>query len=92
MTFKKGHPRTGGRKAGVPNKVNDVVRKLAQTFSEDAVRTLHHLSQNAQDERAKVAAATALLDRAVGKPGQQDGSNAGAAQIKIVIGGDDAKL
>jgi hypothetical protein len=71
MARPKGLPKTGGRKAGTPNKATGEIRALAQEYTEAAVRVLAEImvSKDAPPA-ARVSAASALLDRGHGKPPQ----------------------
>jgi len=64
-----------GRKQGSKNKATTEARatltELAQTYSDDAMQVLHDVAINAKSEAARVSAATAILDRAYGRPRQQ---------------------
>lgn len=63
--------KTGGRVAGTPNKATADVKAAAAAYSEDALKTLASIMKNAkQPAAARVSAATAILDRAHGKPTQ----------------------
>jgi len=67
----RGGARPGaGRVKGRPNKVTRELRGAAQQYSEDALKTLHNICQTGESESARVAAASAILDRAYGKPKQ----------------------
>ncbi len=68
MGRKKGGPKTGGRKKGVPNKATADVKALAQEPAPSAVAELGRLAQGAESEQARLGACRELLDRAVGKP------------------------
>lgn len=59
--------KTGGRKAGTPNKVTADVRALAQEYTSEAIDTLVKLMRGAEAEAARVAATKELLDRGHGK-------------------------
>jgi hypothetical protein len=78
-----------GRKKGVPNKVQLDLRKAAQEYTEAALQTLVAI---ATDEKAppaaRVAAATAILDRAHGKPVQaiEGTGEGGAISLQIITG------
>lgn len=64
--FPKGvSPNPGGKPAGVTH-----VRELARTFTEEAVNTMADIMRFGESERARVAAAEGLLNRAWGKPDQ----------------------
>lgn len=62
--------KTGGRKAGTPNKSTADVRAEARKFSPAAIARLAYLMEHAASEAAQVAAAKELLDRAHGRPAQ----------------------
>ena len=59
--------KTGGRRAGTPNKVAREVRALAMEHSGEAIDTLVGLMTTAQNESVKLAAAKELLDRSCGR-------------------------
>ena len=63
--------KTGGRRAGTPNRATADVKALASQYAEDAFAELARLAQKAQSEAARVAAIKELLDRAYGKSKQQ---------------------
>jgi hypothetical protein len=66
MAFQPGQSgNPGGRPKGA-----DGVRDLARQHTEAAVEALAHIARYGEKEAARVAAATALLDRAWGKPTQ----------------------
>lgn len=62
--------KTGGRRAGTPNKANAEIKMLAGQHSQAAVERLAWLMVNAESEAAQVGAAKELLDRAHGKAPQ----------------------
>lgn len=64
--------KTGGRKAGTPNKVSRVdIRKTAAIFSLRAVATLVEIMENEKANNSdRIAAAKEILDRAHGKAKQ----------------------
>lgn len=62
--------KTGGRKAGVPNKATREIKALAQSYGAGAIRELARLSTKAESETARVSAIKELLDRAYGKAPQ----------------------
>ena len=66
-------------KTGRPAIAKDV-KELAGKYTKQAILTLAHLMEFADDERTKVAAAKELLDRACGK----------AAQA-VTLGGEDGQ-
>jgi hypothetical protein len=61
--------KTGGRKAGTPNKVTSDVKALSGVYSAEAVQTLVDLMRDeTAPPQTRLAAANSLLDRAHGKP------------------------
>jgi hypothetical protein len=78
MGAPKGHPRFGGRKPGVPNKVTAEVRDLAE---------LARLALESESDQARVAAAKEILDRAYGKCAQSISGDEGGPTILRVITG-----
>ena len=64
-------PKTGGRVAGTPNKATAEVKRAAQAYTEQALRTLGAiLSNEDMPAAARVAACREILDRGHGKPMQ----------------------
>lgn len=64
----KGLPKTGGRKAGAPNRVTADIKALAQTYGPEAVDTLAEIMRDgSHPPAARVAAAKELIDRGFGK-------------------------
>ncbi len=78
-----------GRVKGTPNKSTAEVKALASQYSEEALRVLASIMRNTYaDERARIAAAKELLDRAHGKPPQAiTGADGGdlALHIKKIV-------
>ena len=79
--FSKGHKKVGGRVKGQPNRTTPDVRIFAREYTVTALEVLVAIMNDKDAQKAvRVSAATALLDRAWGKPGQsvevtgQDGS------------------
>jgi hypothetical protein len=66
MGAPKGHPRFGGRKPGVPNKVTAEVRDLARVHGPAVLEELARLALESESDQARVAAAKEILDRAYG--------------------------
>lgn len=64
-----GTQKTGGRKAGTPNKVTADIREVAQGHGPAALSKLVFW-MNSDNPKASVAACNAILDRAYGKPPQ----------------------
>src|SRR5262245_36336791 len=85
-----GGKRSGsGRKKGVLNKVQLDLRKAAQEYTETALQTLVAIATDEDaPPAARVAAATAILDRAHGKPVQaiEGTGEGGAISLQIITG------
>lgn len=64
----KGH-KTGGRKAGTPNKSTTEVKELAEAYTKEALDRLAFWMRS-DNAKASVSAAIAILDRGHGKPSQ----------------------
>ena len=63
--------KTGGRKANTPNKVTQDLMGMAQVYTKDALMVLVEIAQDTEKPAAaRVSAASAILDRAHGKPTQ----------------------
>jgi len=60
--------KTGGRKAGTPNKATAEIRELAQNYGPEALVELARLAKEAVSESARIAAIREILDRAYGRP------------------------
>jgi len=67
---KPGTPKTGGRKAGTPNKATANVKAAAQVYTVEAIETLAAIMRKSESDQARVAASNAILDRGHGKPSQ----------------------
>ncbi len=59
----------GGRRRGTPNRVTAEIRAALQKHGEELVRALLALCKS-DDERVRLGAITAALDRGWGKPAQ----------------------
>lgn len=74
-----------GNPAGRPKIVADV-RALAQAQIEQAINTLVEIANDkGAPPAARVAAANAILDRAVGKPAQAVTGEGGEGPVQIVV-------
>ncbi|MGE0109591.1 MAG: hypothetical protein AB7S81_07520 [Bdellovibrionales bacterium] len=62
--------KTGGRKAGTPNKATQEIKEAARKYAPDALMRLHEILLNSESDAAKVSAAREILDRAYGKASQ----------------------
>jgi hypothetical protein len=74
MASRPGRPRgggkTGGRTAGVPNRITRDVKALAQDYTERAIQVLAEIMETSAHDACRVVAARELLDRAWGRPVQ----------------------
>ena len=59
--------KTGGRKAGTPNKTTKEVRDMAMSHADGAIELIIHLMNNSQSDSVRLSAARELLDRCCGK-------------------------
>lgn len=66
MPFKKGQ---SGNPGGRPKELQGI-QQLARDHAEEAIKALVSVAKKGKSESARVAAATALLDRGFGKPAQ----------------------
>ncbi len=62
-------PKTGGRRKGTANRATAEIRAALQKHGEELVRALLALCKS-DDERVRLGAITAALDRGWGKPAQ----------------------
>jgi hypothetical protein len=86
----KGHPKSGGRKAGAKNvatrEAKLALEALAQQHSEAALGALVDVMNNSVSPAARVAAAVAILDRGYGKPRQALEHSGGLSLAELVQG------
>jgi hypothetical protein len=61
------------------------LRSLARGHTALSIKVLAGIAQNGQNDAARVAAATALLDRGWGKPPQAHTGENGEGNIRVVI-------
>ncbi len=62
-------PKTGGRRKGTANRATAEIRAAFQLHGDELVQALLKLTQS-DDERVRLGAITAALDRGWGKPAQ----------------------
>ena len=67
---KPGSPKTGGRRAGTPNKATREIKELAMQFVPGAIEQLGAMSVSAESEAVRLGAIKEILDRAFGKAPQ----------------------
>ena len=86
MAAHKGHPKSGGRTKGTPNKQTADVKALAREYGPTAIAKLAYLVEHAESDAAKVSAIKELLDRAYGKATMPIQHSGDAAQpIRVVF-------
>ena len=71
-------------KAAIPAGDRRDTRDLARQHTEVALRTLVDIAKHGASESARVAAASALLDRGWGRPTQQIGGDPTGAPIIVI--------
>ncbi len=59
--------KTGGRKAGTPNKTTKEIRDMAMGYADGAIELIIHLMNNSQSDSVRLSAARELLDRCCGR-------------------------
>ena len=77
--FKKGQSGNPGGRSKVVKEVQD----LARQHTTDAIKTLVAICKRGQSEAARVAAASAILDRAYGKPTQTVNTNVRRSPVQF---------
>ncbi len=78
--------KTGGRKANTPNKVTQDLMGMAQVYTKDALMVLVEIAQDTEKPAAaRVSAASAILDRAHGKPTQAITGEGGKDLISPIL-------
>ncbi len=80
--------KTGGRKAGTPNKGTAELKALCQGFTKEAVLELRRLSRESTSDQARVGAIKELLDRGYGRPAQSVGQDPDLGPVLISWGGE----
>ena len=77
-------PKTGGRKAGTPNKATAEIKDIARQYGPDCIAKLWALASSAESEQAKVSAIKEILDRGYGKASQAiTGENGGPVALTV---------
>ena len=81
MAAQKGHKKAGGRKKGTPNKATAEMKAAFQKHGDELVQALLALTKS-NDERVRLGAIQAALDRGWGRPSQTiEGTLAGKITI-----------
>ncbi len=82
MAAQKGHTKAGGRKKGTPNKATAEIRAAFQKHGDELVQALLALTKS-DDERVRLGAIQAALDRGWGRPSQAvEGTLAGDMTVR----------
>lgn len=96
MARKPGTPKTGGRKAGTPNRATQEIKAVAREYGPAAVKELAKLAGlvgegegKAESEQARIAALNGVLDRGYGKATQLLGGDDEADPINVSNAGTD---
>ena len=85
-------PGVSGNPGGRPKAVKEV-QELARKYSRRSIRALARIVQESPDDRARIAAAEALLNRAWGKPTQSvemAGADGGPLLVQVVTYANEA--
>ncbi len=69
MAAQKGHTKAGGRRKGTPNKATASIRAAFQKHGDELVQALLKLTKS-NDQRVRLGAIQAALDRGWGRPPQ----------------------
>lgn len=67
--------KTGGRKAGTPNKATAEIKELARQYAPEALEALVNVIRSSDSDAARVAAIREVLDRGYGKSTQYIGGD-----------------
>jgi hypothetical protein len=93
MTDKLRRRKTGGRKRGSVNKATRTIREAAQEYTDDALKVLAEvMNDHDQPALARIAAATAILDRGHGRPAQAIEVDANVSNRRMDLSLIDAEL
>jgi len=88
LTMAKGL-KTGGRKAGTPNKTTVEIRDAARKHAKAALAELARIMTKSTSDTARIAAARELLDRAYGKAPQAMTGEGGEGPQEVKVSWDD---
>jgi len=82
----KGLPKSGGRQKGTPNKITADIKEIAQSFGEEAIKSLVEIVRDGEaPHAARVSAVKELLDRGYGKA-KQALEHSGGMTYNVVTG------
>lgn len=76
--------KTGGRQKGAPNRATHELKAAFQKHGDDLVGALLALTKSA-DERVRLGAIQAALDRGWGRPAQAVAGEGGDGPVQIVV-------
>ncbi len=84
MAAQRGHTKAGGRKKGTPNRVTAELKLAFQKHGDELVDALLALTRS-DDERIRLGAIQAALDRGWGRPAQAVQVGADADSVPVVF-------
>ncbi len=84
MPGSKPGERRGGRQKGTPNKATAEIKAAFQKHGDELVRALLDLTKS-DDERVRLGAIQAALDRGWGRPSQAVTGEGGDGPVQIVV-------
>lgn len=76
--------KTGGRKAGTPNKATAELKALAREYTGEAMERLVEVIRSTDSDAARVAAIRELFDRGYGKATQHIGGDE-ESPLKLIV-------
>lgn len=82
---RKGAPKTGGRKAGTPNKTTAEIREFARSYGRRAIRQLARLAFHGESGMVQVMAIKELLNRGFGLAARSAPDAPGPHRVTIVM-------
>lgn len=81
----KGLPKTGGRKPGVKNHVNEDLRALCQNYTVEGVEVIVSIMRGSDNDAARMTAVKELFERGWGKVSQPLSGDPEGPPIRFVI-------
>jgi len=75
--------KTGGRKAGTPNKATAELKALAREYTAEALDSLVNVIRSTESDSARVAAIRELFDRGYGKATQHIAGDDDAPPVRV---------